>query len=46
MQYKGADDMNESFCEICGGEMKEWNMNIYECDDCGNMVDASIYEED
>ena len=33
-------------CELCGGETKEWSQGIYECEDCGNMVDSSIYEEE
>ena len=33
-------------CPFCGGEMEEWNQGIYECTECGNMVDDSIYEEE
>lgn len=36
--------MNESiFCPSCGEEMKIWHNDIYECEECGNMIDAEIF---
>lgn len=38
--------MNEPvFCPNCGDEMREWQGSIYECEACGNMIDADIFEE-
>lgn len=27
------------FCANCGEEMKLWHVDIYECEECGNMID-------
>ncbi len=32
------------FCPNCGGEMTFWNMGIYECGECGNMIDIEALE--
>lgn len=38
--------MDEMFCPACGGDMKHWNQGIYECKDCGNMMDGDFFEDD
>ncbi|MDM8098680.1 hypothetical protein [Oceanobacillus oncorhynchi] len=36
----------ENICPACGeAEMENWNMGIYECPECGNMMDGEILEE-
>ncbi|WP_194287443.1 hypothetical protein [Gracilibacillus oryzae] len=37
--------MNSYICPLCGEEMKHWNQGIYECPDCGNMMDGDDLEE-
>lgn len=32
-------------CPSCGDETKHWNQGIYECKDCGVMVDGDCLEE-
>lgn len=32
-------------CPLCGGNMVEWNMGIYECEDCENMIDIEVINE-
>lgn len=36
----------DKICFVCGGDLKHWNQGIYECRDCGNMVDEDIFEDD
>lgn len=31
-------------CPACGDEMTMWHMGIYECGDCGNMIDVESLE--
>ena len=31
----------ECFCPACGEEMKE-----YDCDECGNMIDLEIFDDE
>ena len=38
--------MSEDFCPACGEEMKEWHNGIYECDECGNMIDLEIFNDE
>ena len=46
MGRRGGSGMNETvFCPNCGDEMREWQGSIYECEECGNMIDADIFEE-
>lgn len=33
------------FCPKCGEEMKNWQSDILECPDCGNMVDKEVLDE-
>lgn len=34
------------FCPACGELMSSWQGDIYECEDCGNMVDIDVFEEE
>lgn len=34
----------EYYCPGCGDEMTHWNQGIYECDECGLMIDAEAQE--
>lgn len=37
--------MNERIiCPLCGGDMSQWSNSIYECEDCGSMVDIDIFD--
>ncbi|WP_268324254.1 hypothetical protein [Bacillus haynesii] len=38
--------MDGLFCPACGEEVKHWNQGIYECKECGTMIDSLIFEED
>ncbi|WP_276310386.1 hypothetical protein [Bacillus sp. TYF-LIM-B05] len=38
--------MREIFCAACGEEMKHWNQEIYECKECGTMIDSLFFEEE
>lgn len=38
--------MDEYFCPACGEEMKQWQGSIYECNDCGNMIDMDIFDDE
>lgn len=38
--------MGEVFCPSCGEEMEYWNQGIYECKDCGTMIDGSMFDDD
>jgi ribosomal protein L37AE/L43A len=42
--FEGVKTMDEIFCPSCGEEMEHWNQGIYECEECGTMIDSSIYE--
>ncbi|WP_221639796.1 phage terminase large subunit family protein [Listeria rocourtiae] len=33
-------------CPSCGEEMNNWINSIYECPDCGCMMDTDAMEED
>lgn len=35
----------EEICPSCGGDLKHWNQGIYECEDCGSMIDGDVLEE-
>ncbi|GIO18129.1 hypothetical protein J18TS1_12290 [Oceanobacillus oncorhynchi subsp. incaldanensis] len=36
----------DKLCPACGeAEMKHWNMDIYECPNCRNMIDGEDLEE-
>lgn len=37
---------NELYCPSCGDEMEHWNQGIYECKDCGVMIDGDILDEE
>lgn len=37
--------MTLEYCHACGGDLIEWLNDIYECEDCGNMLDLSVFEE-
>ncbi|EUJ42455.1 hypothetical protein MCOL2_20992, partial [Listeria fleischmannii FSL S10-1203] len=30
----------------CGEEMEKWDNTVYECPDCGVMIDSDIFEEE
>lgn len=32
-------------CHVCGGNLKELHNDIYECENCGNTLDLSVFEE-
>ncbi|WP_306792897.1 hypothetical protein [Neobacillus paridis] len=36
----------DNICPICGEEMEHWNQGIYECKECGAMIDISIFDDD
>ena len=36
----------DGMCIACGGDLSHWGQGIYECKDCGNMVDGDIFEEE
>lgn len=36
---------SDRVCPFCGGNMKEWHMGIYECEDCENMIDIEVINE-
>ncbi|MEK5069793.1 hypothetical protein [Sporosarcina sp. FSL K6-1508] len=38
--------MDEILCPSCGEEMKHWNQGIYECKECGTMIDGDIFDEE
>lgn len=38
--------MDDFFCPSCGEAMKHWNQGIYECKDCGTMIDSSIFDDE
>ncbi|WP_263315956.1 hypothetical protein [Bacillus swezeyi] len=38
--------MGEFFYPAYGEEMKHWNQEIYECRECGTMIDSLIFEEE
>ncbi|WP_217807168.1 phage terminase large subunit family protein [Tuberibacillus sp. Marseille-P3662] len=31
-------------CPVCGDEMEHWNQGIYECSECGVMIDSEAME--
>jgi DNA-directed RNA polymerase subunit N (RpoN/RPB10) len=33
-------------CLACGEEMNEWHNEIYECNECGNMIDSEIFDDE
>jgi len=34
------------FCPSCGEEMVHWNQGIYECKECGSMIDNDAFDEE
>lgn len=38
------DLLAEGVCPFCGGEIRHWNQGIYECQDCGAMLDEEDEE--
>ena len=34
------------FCPSCGEEMNSWQGDIYECENCGNMIDVEVFEDE
>lgn len=37
--------MDEIYCPICGEEMEQWHGDIFECIDCGIMIDIEIFKD-
>jgi ribosomal protein L37AE/L43A len=37
-------EMEDIICPSCGDEMEHWNQGIYECEDCGVMLDGDCLE--
>jgi transposase len=35
----------DKICPFCGEEMKHWNQGIYECEECGTMIDGDWIDE-
>lgn len=31
-------------CPVCGEDMQQWQADIYECGECGNMFDIEVLE--
>lgn len=40
------DLLEEGVCPICGGDIEHWNQGIYECKDCGSMLDGDVFENE
>lgn len=41
--YEFGDEM---LCPSCGEPMSEWDYSVYECLECGTMIDTDIFVED
>ncbi len=39
-------NMDVLFCPSCGEEMVSWYDSIYECEECGAMVDEDIFMDE
>lgn len=35
---------DEFICPTCGEDLEEWEEHIYECKECGTMIDVEIFE--
>lgn len=38
--------MNIEICPLCGCEMTEWHNDIWECEECEQMIDVDVYSEE